>query len=237
MFNFSNYRRGSSKSQDNSYGDSSSSFSSKRCNAFFNEYASTDDPDIINPYGIEKLCTDLSVNPEDPVTLVLAWKMGAEQMGYFSRKEWMKGLQDLQCDSLVKLRSKLDYLRNLLYETHTFKDIYRYAFDFCKEKDQRSLDMETARAMMKILLHGIRKWALFPFFDTFLSESKYKVINKDQWSNVLEFSRTVSNDLSNYDEDGAWPVMLDEFVDWFRKKLAAQAAEAGIDANEVITLE
>lgn len=29
------------------------------------------------------------------------------------------------------------------------------------------------------------------------------MINKDQWCNVLEFSRTISLDLSNYDEDGA----------------------------------
>lgn len=28
-------------------------------------------------------------------------------------------------------------------------------------------------------------------------------MNKDQWYNVLEFSRTVNADLSNYDEDGA----------------------------------
>lgn len=34
-------------------------------------------------------------------------------------------------------------------------------------------------------------------------QSKYKVINKDQWCNVLEFSRTINLDLSNYDEDGA----------------------------------
>lgn len=40
-------------------------------------------------------------------------------------------------------------------------------------------------------------------FLIFLQQSKYKVINKDQWYNVLEFSRTVHADLSNYDEDGA----------------------------------
>ena len=34
-------------------------------------------------------------------------------------------------------------------------------------------------------------------------QSKYKVINKDQWCNVLEFSRLIRPDLSNYDEDGA----------------------------------
>lgn len=34
-------------------------------------------------------------------------------------------------------------------------------------------------------------------------QSKYKGMNKDQWYNVLEFSRTINTDLSNYDEDGA----------------------------------
>lgn len=59
------------------------------------------------------------------------------------------------------------------------------------------------------------------YFDQFLEQSKYKVMNKDQWCNVLEFSRSVSADLSNYDEDGAWPVLLDEFVDWYRKNVLA----------------
>lgn len=33
-------------------------------------------------------------------------------------------------------------------------------------------------------------------------------MNKDQWYNVLEFSRTVHADLSNYDEDGACKYMF-----------------------------
>ena len=34
-------------------------------------------------------------------------------------------------------------------------------------------------------------------------QTKYRVINKDQWFNVLEFSRLIHPDLSNYEEDGA----------------------------------
>lgn len=36
-----------------------------------------------------------------------------------------------------------------------------------------------------------------------LQQSKYKVMNKDQWCNILEFSRSIASDLTNYDEDGA----------------------------------
>lgn len=40
-------------------------------------------------------------------------------------------------------------------------------------------------------------------FSSLSQQSKYKGMNKDQWYNVLEFSRTINTDLSNYDEDGA----------------------------------
>ena len=51
---------------------------------------------MIGPDGIEAFCQALGVDPEDPVMLVLAYKMDAKQMGYFTKKEWIKGLQDLQ---------------------------------------------------------------------------------------------------------------------------------------------
>lgn len=122
-----------------------------------------------------------------------------------------------------------------------------WVFLIGQEKDQRSLDLNTAKCMLGLLLG--KTWPLFPVFNQFLEvramfrnclyksmqnricliqrlfirlfqlqfcidskklwcciipqQSKYKVINKDQWCNVLEFSRTINLDLSNYDEDGA----------------------------------
>lgn len=55
-----------------------------------------DDPEVIGPEGIETFCNAIAVDPEDVVMLVLAWKMDAKQMGYFTRKEWLKGLADIQ---------------------------------------------------------------------------------------------------------------------------------------------
>jgi len=80
------------------------------------------------------------------------------------------------------------------------------------------MDMETAKAMLGLLLG--KHWPLYSHFSHFLDQSKYKVINKDQWCNILEFSRTIHMDLSNYDVDGAWPVMLDEFVEWLKASRA-----------------
>ena len=45
----------------------------------------------IGPEGIEKLCAALGVEPTDVLVLVLAWQVGASQMGYFTREEWKSG--------------------------------------------------------------------------------------------------------------------------------------------------
>jgi DCN1-like protein 4/5 len=195
--------------------DADNGFSSKRCIAWFHEYAGVDE-DTVGPEGMEKFCEDIGVEPENIVMLSLAWKLDAKQMGFFTLAEWLKGMTDLQCDSTNKLQAKLDYLKSLLDDPPMFKSIYRYAFDFAREKDQRSMDLETAKAMLALLLG--KHWSLFSSFHHFLEQSKYRVINKDQWCNVLEFSRLIKPDMSNYDEDGAWPVMLDEFVEWYHEQ-------------------
>ncbi|XP_061834063.1 DCN1-like protein 4 isoform X3 [Nerophis lumbriciformis] len=189
-------------------------FSNKRCLEWFYEYAGCDD--VVGPEGMEKFCEDIGVEPENVVMLVLAWKLDAQSMGYFTLQEWLRGMSMLHCDSTERLRNSLDYLRSVLNDGTSFKLIYRYAFDFAREKDQRSLDLNTAKCMLGLLLG--KTWPLFPVFNQFLEQSKYKVINKDQWCNVLEFSRTINLDLSNYDEDGAWPVLLDEFVEWYKER-------------------
>lgn len=109
-----------------------STFSQKRCITWFREYTSPDDPDTLGPEGMEKFCEDIGVEPENVVMLVLAYKMNARQMGFFTLSEWLKGFSELQCDSISKIQQKLEYLRNQLNDHITFKGIYRYAYDFAR---------------------------------------------------------------------------------------------------------
>ncbi|CAG0915151.1 unnamed protein product [Notodromas monacha] len=192
----------------------SGDFSQRRCTAWFHEYTCGAGTSL-GPDGMEKFCQDLGVEPENIVMLVLAWQMNASQMGYFSEPEWIFGLSRLGCDSITKLRGRLGFLRDILSDPENFKSIYRYAFDFARNKNQKNLDLDTAKGMMALLLAKI--WPLHEQFQQFLDFQKhYKVINRDQWCNILEFSRSIKPDLSNYDEDGAWPVLLDEFVAWLK---------------------
>ena len=53
--------------------------------------------------GIERLCVDLSVDPTDPIMLLIAWRMRAETMCIFTREEWTRGLTDMGVDSIEGL--------------------------------------------------------------------------------------------------------------------------------------
>jgi len=41
----------------------------------------------------------------------------------------------------------------------------------------------------------------------------------DEWVMLLQFVRQVKPDVSNFQDDGAWPLLLDEYVEWKRDKL------------------
>nr|KAF6464755.1 defective in cullin neddylation 1 domain containing 5 [Rousettus aegyptiacus] len=69
-------------------------FSSKKCLAWFYEYAGPDE--VVGPEGMEKFCEDIGVEPENIIMLVLAWKLEAESMGFFTKEEWLKGMTSLQ---------------------------------------------------------------------------------------------------------------------------------------------
>ena len=87
---------------------------------------------------------------------------------------------------------------------------------FFKDKDQRSLETDTAKAMLGLLLG---RWGLLNSFFHFLDQSRYRVLNKDQWCNVLEFSRAVDADLKNYDVDGACKNFLYTEVHYLKTNL------------------
>lgn len=84
-----------------------SSFSQKRCITWFREYTTPDDSDTLGPEGMEKFCEDIGVEPENVVMLVLAYKMNARQMGFFTLSEWLKGLQTCSVILLVKYNKNL----------------------------------------------------------------------------------------------------------------------------------
>jgi len=193
-------------------------FSLARLEALFDQYK--DEDNQIGPTEIERFCTDLKVDPEDVVMIVLAYHLKCKEMGVFSRDEFVKGFESMGCDTLDKIRAELTKLRKELDDSTRFQAIYRYAFQFAKEEEQKCLGLEIAQGLLGLLL--VERYPIVKSFITFLKQQdQYKVVNADQWSSLLEFCKTIQPDFSNYDEDGAWPVIFDEWVTWAKTQKSA----------------
>lgn len=106
-------------------------FSTNKLVTWFKKYT-TDDPQTLGPEGMERFCQDIKVEPENIVMLVIAYKMQAKNMGYFTQSEFMKGMSEVLCDSPAKLQNKLNYFLNQLNDPLNFKQIFRYAYDFAR---------------------------------------------------------------------------------------------------------
>ncbi|KAL6542990.1 hypothetical protein OROHE_010510 [Orobanche hederae] len=169
--------------------------------------------DMILADGITLLCNDLQVDPQDIVMLVVSWHMKAATMCEFTKQEFIGGLQSLGIDSREKFRERISFMRSELKDEHKFREIYNFAFGWAKEKGQKSLALDTAIGMWQ-LLFAEKLWPLVDHWCQFLQARHNKAISRDTWSQLLEFARTVDPALANYDPDGAWPYLIDEFVDY-----------------------
>ncbi|KAI8353553.1 Cullin binding-domain-containing protein [Mortierella sp. GBAus27b] len=151
--------------------------------------------------------------PRDMLTLQKKKKKRPPTKAIFTKDEWAKGMKKLEIDSTERLKEKMPGLVAKLKDAQHFKDVYRFIFMFAKDSDQKCMPLETACAMVQTVMKGKPHEKRFvEFLET---KKPVKVINKDQWYNLLDFSDSVNEDLSNYDgASSAWPVLLDEYVEW-----------------------
>ncbi|KAG6572482.1 DCN1-like protein 2, partial [Cucurbita argyrosperma subsp. sororia] len=204
---------------------------SRHLEELYNRYK---DPyvDMILADGISLLCNDLQVDPQDIVMLVVSWHMKANTMCEFSKQEFIGGLQALGIDSLERFRERIPYMNSELKDEQKFREIYNFAFGWAKEKGQKSLALDTAIGMWQ-LLFAEKQWPLVDHWCQFLQARHNKAISRDTWSQLLEFARTVEPTLSNYDAEGAWPYLIDEFVEYLNENGIVQTVQPNNDLNQI----
>ncbi|XP_038051110.1 DCN1-like protein 1 [Patiria miniata] len=186
----------------------------KALDKLYNNYKDPHDEDKILAEGVAKFCDDLKLDPTSRTVLVIAWKFKAATQCEFTKREFIDGMTYLGCDSIDKLKSKLPSVESDLRDSAKFKDFYQFTFNFAKNPGQKSLDLEMAIAYWNIVLEG--KFQFLDLWCKFLTEHHKKSIPRDTWNLLLDFSNMISDDMSNYDEEGAWPVLIDDFVEYAR---------------------
>lgn len=172
-------------------------------------------PDGIAGEPFLQLFKDLDIDPaSDVVALALAAACNAAEMGIFRRREFICGCAVLEADTLDDLRGKIPQLRANVLSGKTLPEVYAYTFGVALEPPSKVLPLEEAQQYWALLLPD---WPLREEFCEWASKHmRGKTINRDLWMMVLKLATEVPADLSTYDENPAWPVVFDEFVEHLR---------------------
>ncbi|CAJ0579903.1 unnamed protein product, partial [Mesorhabditis spiculigera] len=179
-------------------------------------------PERIGPHGVTDLLHDLRLEATNRRVLILAWVMKAKTQCEFSQDEWLTGFSEMNITTINELAAYLGKLdKEMETDRSKYRQLYQFAFVYGKPERQRSMETDTALAYWHILFHD--RYVLFDQFERYLKERDTKVITRDVWNLVFEFLEKINPDLSNYDDDGAWPTLLDNFVDYLRNERAAAA--------------
>nr|GAT53712.1 predicted protein [Mycena chlorophos] len=218
-------------------------YSADRAASLFKEYADDDEPDVMGPENLGRFCTDADIPMDGSLPLILAWQLDAKEMGKFTKSEWTKGTDAIKISTAAQLAMFVKDLEQVLTKgklpkstskkdpydrtavnkyaanpTNAFQTFYMYCFNYAKPEQSRNIDMETSVALWSVSL--VPKYPIMAEVLEFINqnEGSYKATNKDLWSMMLEFCTTVKPTLEDYEADGAWPTLLDDFVAWKKEK-------------------
>ena len=201
--------------------NSSESAFDSRINRLYEHYCEDiEEDDCIAFAGIERLCTDLNVEPEDFRVLLFAWQCGAQTMCRLTRAEFVSGCKRLRADSPAAISSRLPgIVDDVRCDKTKFRDLYRWSYGFALDASslQRTLPLDMAVAMWRLVFSGINSLpAVLPHWFEYLEKrnSDVRIIPRDTWDMFLVFIETIGDDLGNYDDCEAWPTLLDDFVEY-----------------------
>lgn len=195
-------------------------------------------PDKIGIDGAQSYLGDLNVALDDIALLCLCELLQCSSIGEFDREPFISGWQSAgTLDTIQKQSAHIASLRKRLStDRHYLKKVYRYAFNLAKPAGQKSVPMDSALEFWQMFFNSsqggvewnsnntawLDEWLLF-------YETKGKrPVNKDLWNMVYELmvktTEPGGEELSWWNEDGAWPMAVDDFVAHIKEQRAADAA-------------
>ncbi|KAL2206211.1 DUF298-domain-containing protein [Sarocladium strictum] len=183
----------------------------------------------------------LKVKLDDAGLFVIQELVQAPSIGEITRKGYVEGWKKAGVGATHQEHAA--HIRALIKRLSTdqelFKKVYKHAFVGGRERDQKALSLENAQVYWEMLFSkpGMR-WVTanhdwLELWKQFLDEKYTRSVNRDMWNMTLTFALKTLEDesLSFWSADGAWPSVIDDFVEWCRKKDIGKIEAMEVDDN------
>ncbi|WRT65161.1 uncharacterized protein IL334_002104 [Kwoniella shivajii] len=211
----------------------------KKLGEIWEKYKDPSDSKLVKIDGTLAICEEIGVDPSsDSVLFCLAADLGSKVTGEWEKEPFVKGIASYpgNIDSLSSLRGYLPNLRKKLNsDPEYFKKVYMHTFTLAKGQDfgARTLQLDTALDLWSLFIPPAlssspsalsrtsdntppqfteTEFALWLEF----MKKKGKAVSKDTWSLLVDFIRSIDKEFKEYDDEGAWPSTIDDYVDYVR---------------------
>lgn len=198
----------------------------EKLQAIYDKYKDPES-DCISIDGTLAYLEDLGIDPEDRLSLTLAYILKSPQTGEFHRNVFIDVWAHAGVSNVAEMREYLEAQHKLLVlPLSEFEKLYNYVFGFVKDADPR----------VKIIdyMDAISYWRLLFADSGYLSDCAVRLeqwyqfvelskrgISRDLWEMFYKFLLKVIHDdpdkLSGYNEMSAWHSMMDEYVEWLEE--------------------
>jgi hypothetical protein len=184
---------------------------------------------MIETEGLEAFCVAIGLDMySSPEVLMIGFFMQAPDMAEITSEQFSRGMSVLGTSSTAELKAAVPSIRaRVTGDPSVFTSFFKYAFESNLGDGMRVLDGEVAVALLRALLSGT--WALAESFAAYLEAKSVKTVTKDTWMQTLAFSKAFPTSIDEYDEDAAWPVLIDDFVE--HQKAAGSATASASSAS------
>jgi len=179
---------------------------------------SGDTGDVIKDQGVLELGKDLgAVDDSDPLLLILAWKLRAQEQWEFSADEFIIGFGLHGATTFGAIKKIVQkWKKDIESDAAQFRSFHNFIFEYLKPDNGTALGKEEAlMAWSMIGMPG--RWTLWPKWEAYLNQCERKAVTRDTWQMLLTFIEQLGADYKNYDPMDCWPTAMDEFYEYLQE--------------------
>lgn len=196
-----------------------------RVEDIFNKYRSPEDENVILIDGTIAYLSDLGIDPDEPLSLTVAYVLESPQTGEFHREVFVRIWLSLSVNTIQGMRQHFDRKQKAMDDSvEEYEPFYQFVFEFVRGSDTRIkvISSEEAVIYWEMLLdkrfprsaERLQQWYEFV-------KSSKRSITKDTWNMFFKFLvQVIEKDpesLTAYDEASAWPSVVDEYMEWLEE--------------------